>query len=74
MSVVGVLAAGVPISYIASCFDWFTAFMMINMMGLIVFFILVLGKDVKASYIQAGGGPPRLSKKSAASSSDATLT
>lgn len=60
---VGAIAAGVPINYIATAFDWFTAFMCINVMALGTFMILVVGKDIKATYLQTGGGPPKLSKK-----------
>ena len=57
------MTAGIPISYIATCWDWFTAFMMVNLMCVGVFFILVIGKDIKASFLQQGGGPPKLAKK-----------
>ena len=60
---VGVMTAGIPISYIADCFDWFTAFMMINLVCVAVFFILNVGKNIKASFLQQGGGPPKLAKK-----------
>lgn len=60
---VGAMCAGIPINYIATSWDWFTAFMLVNGLCLGVFFILVIGKDVKASFLQTGGGPPKLAKK-----------
>ncbi|XP_067930185.1 glucose-6-phosphate exchanger SLC37A4-like [Watersipora subatra] len=56
----GVLAAGSPLHYVASSWDWFTAFMGVNILCLLSFVILVLGKDVKAVYTQSTGGPPRM--------------
>jgi len=48
-------------NYIASAWDWFGVFMLSNILGLVAFLILVIGKDIHASYKQAASGVKRLS-------------
>ncbi|KAF6018574.1 SLC37A4 [Bugula neritina] len=58
---IGVIIAGAPMNYIASAWDWFGVFMLSNILGLVAFLILVIGKDIHASYKQAASGVKRLS-------------
>lgn len=59
---VGMICAGMPLSYVATCWDWFSAFMGVNGFCVLAFMILIIGKDTKASYLQKGGGPAKISE------------
>lgn len=59
---VGAMFAGIPMSYLARITDWWMVFLFNTVTILVIFFILVISKDMKATYLSAGGGPPRLSK------------
>jgi len=50
-------------TYLARVFDWYAVFMALNFITLGIFFILVIHKDMNATYLSSGGGPPRLSKQ-----------
>ncbi|XP_067930220.1 glucose-6-phosphate exchanger SLC37A4-like [Watersipora subatra] len=53
--------AGSPIQYMSQVWDWFTAFMLINITCLAAFLILIVGKNVPATYLEEPtDGPPRL--------------
>lgn len=61
--VAGNIVGGIPLSYAANAFDWFTVFTGVNIIGMITFLILVFGKDIRANYIQQNGGPGRIIKE-----------
>ena len=55
--------AGSPIQYVATTWDWFCAFAGINIACLVAFLILVIGKNIPATFLQdTEGGPPKLRK------------
>ena len=48
-------------NYIATTWDWYAAFILLNIASTLVFLILIIGKDIKADFIQAAsGGPAKL--------------
>ena len=59
---VGIIIAGSPISYVAETWDWTISFVLISVMILVAFMLLVIGKDIQATYLQDHtDGPPKLS-------------